>query len=940
VNSAIYIDEVLYFFATDATSGRELWRSDGTTAGTFRIKDIAPGAGGSGGTFLMDISGTLFFGASDGTNGAELWKSDGTEAGTVLVKDIAVGTASSNIANVANVGGVLFFTANDGTHGTELWKSDGTETGTALVRDIRSGTTSSTLRDLTVWDDLLIFTVDDGIHGRELWRSDGTESGTALVRDIYPGNGGSEPGNLLALEETLFFSARNDTNGWELWRSDGTEAGTVQVKDINPGAPNSSPSYLTNVGGTLFFLAIDEHFHVDTLWKSDGTEAGTVQVKDVEVRTTDNYGGKGVLTNAGGTLYFTTLHQPNGFELWKSDGTEEGTVLVRDFPTGPSRLSPSYQTNIGETLLFVVDDATGSDSLWMSDGTEAGTTRLESVPANFTIWSPRPFAVDSGLFFSADDGIHGRELWKVSIFPEVDAGGPYAPSEGESLLLDASASTHAGGGELVFTWDLDGDGEFDDANGATVTWEWSELVARGYTDGPDSFTVRVRADAGFGAVSESDLIPVTLLNAPPVASASAPYVARTGELLTFVFGAIDAASDDQAAGFTFDIDWDGDGTFDEQVIGLSGATANHTYAAAGSYQVGVRATDKDGGTSEIAAHTVHVYRLAQVGANVEWEGSAGDDVVSFHETGANTVEVRTLQVGGFATSVVETFNGVTGRVIGKGHAGRDLLNAGALTSIAATLEGGRHNDTLIGGAADDTLRGEYLGATGDGAEGNDSISGGAGNDLIEGDGLEGGSDTIHGGSGHDTILGDGGDGTEGRADTIYGDDGDDQIFGHHGNDLLDGGNDNDTITGGDGAEANDILVGGQGNDSLSGGAGKDVLIGGLGLDTLHGEADEDLLLADQTIFDLNAAALLAIQAEWTSESSYADRVAHLTGTAGGLNSGVFLQPGTTVYDDEAVDNLTGGASELDWFVYSFFEDLVSDQQQGEEETDTQGFLLL
>ena len=136
---------------------------------------------------LTNVNGTLFFSANDGTNGHELWKSDGTAAGTVLVKDInpapatatrepdqrqrhavlhgrrrhvrqravedrrhrrrhrarsRTSTPASRAAtprNLTNVNGTLFFTANDGTHGSELWKSDGTAAGTVLVKDINPG---------------------------------------------------------------------------------------------------------------------------------------------------------------------------------------------------------------------------------------------------------------------------------------------------------------------------------------------------------------------------------------------------------------------------------------------------------------------------------------------------------------------------------------------------------------------------------------------------------------------------------------------------------------------------------------------------------------------------------------------------------------------------------------------------------------------------------
>src|SRR6185369_2076077 len=92
----VTIGSITYFSANDGVHGQELWRSDGTDAGTYLVKDINPGSGNSSPQSLTNVNGTLFFTAYDPTNGSELWKSDGTAAGTVLVRDINPGTGDSN----------------------------------------------------------------------------------------------------------------------------------------------------------------------------------------------------------------------------------------------------------------------------------------------------------------------------------------------------------------------------------------------------------------------------------------------------------------------------------------------------------------------------------------------------------------------------------------------------------------------------------------------------------------------------------------------------------------------------------------------------------------------------------------------------------------------------------------------------------------------------
>src|SRR5262249_55718315 len=81
---------------------------------TELVKDIWPGGGGPSPAGLTNVNGTLFFVGTDGYNegahGAELWKSDGTDAGTALVKDLRPGPTGSGPSNLTNVNGTLFFT--------------------------------------------------------------------------------------------------------------------------------------------------------------------------------------------------------------------------------------------------------------------------------------------------------------------------------------------------------------------------------------------------------------------------------------------------------------------------------------------------------------------------------------------------------------------------------------------------------------------------------------------------------------------------------------------------------------------------------------------------------------------------------------------------------------------------------------------------------------
>ncbi len=488
------VNGTLYFQADDGDHGTELWKTDGTAAGTSMVKDIDPGSDTSFPIYLTNVDGTLYFAASDGTSGVELWKSDGTQAGTVRVKDIAPGSSSSYPSNLVNVDGTLFFNVN----GSDLWKSDGTAAGTVLVKS------NLFIGDHAVIDGIMYFATDDGINGTELWKSDGTDTGTVMVNDIQP-VGSSYPRGLVAVGETLYFSADDGVNGRELWTSDGTDAGTVMVKDINPGPYSSAiyPYRLTNVNGTLYFAANDGVNGAE-LWMSDGTEAGTVMVKDIN---TDPYSSSypEQLTNVNGTLFFTANDGANGYELWKSDGTDAGTVLVKDIGAGPYSSYSSALTSVGGTLYFLTNPNFNGTDLWMSDGTETGTVQIQSNSNYIDSYSLT--ASHGALFYVFNDNEHGAELWTfgTNTAPtSTGIGDQTIDEDGAPIVInlgDAFSDAEQADADLVYTIESNSNPGLSasvDITGTTLT---VTPVADGF--GGSDFVVRATdpdglfADASF-----------------------------------------------------------------------------------------------------------------------------------------------------------------------------------------------------------------------------------------------------------------------------------------------------------------------------------------------------------------------------------------------------------------------------------------------------------
>jgi len=79
---------------------------------------------------------------------------------------------------------------------------------------------------------------------------------------------------------------------------------------------------------------------------------------------------------------------------------------------GAGRSSASSFTVLGNKLFFSANDGTNGNELWVTDGTEAGTMLVADINSGSGSSSPTSFApLGTELIFRVDDGTHGAELW-------------------------------------------------------------------------------------------------------------------------------------------------------------------------------------------------------------------------------------------------------------------------------------------------------------------------------------------------------------------------------------------------------------------------------------------------------------------------------------------------------------------------------------------------
>jgi ELWxxDGT repeat protein len=337
VNKLYVYNNQLLFTGIDSVHGKELWTSDGTTPGTYMLKDLVPGKQSGFDViptntydrtdrryypFTICDGGMCFVSLDSVYNHSQVWVTDGSVRGTTVLQPFNPAPSMGIMPEVGFLNGKFFLGAIETTKLYGTYVSDGTSTGSSLLVD------GTLFKDYLEYQGKLLFN-SSGV--RTFWSSDGSVQNTVVIN----GEISCSPDHLMYNNLLYFFNGRRIE---ELFSYGGTSTGLRKIVDTI-----SSPNIYY-----VLFPVLDFHLHFPVVFK--------------------------------GKFYFCGAKQ-----LWKSDGTPSGTEVFKNFDViPPFYMSPSPQALIatGNKMYFKAFDSARVE-LFETDGSSSGTRKITHAGINY-----------------------------------------------------------------------------------------------------------------------------------------------------------------------------------------------------------------------------------------------------------------------------------------------------------------------------------------------------------------------------------------------------------------------------------------------------------------------------------------------------------------------------------------------------------------------------
>ncbi len=406
-------DNRFFFRANNGNDGVEPWISDGTTSGTQQLADLRFGSDGSFPTFRGSLGAMALFNAFEDSTGSELW-SVSAFPGVPSVFDIRPGPPSSSPSWLGIVGGKVLVNASDASGEREIWWVN-SNVGPVLYVDINGAQGSSNPQALTPTGSNSALLVSrpvtpPSITGRPHRLVDDTATeilGSGNVRLTFSNGFWPVGGGWLFMA-----TAEGVADGIEPWiLLDGSDV-AQQVRDIDPGngsGYDSSGFTGDAIGSVVYFAGRTEDEGVEP-WRSDGTNAGTFRIADIAPGAADSDPVKFV--EFDGHVYFGG-QSPSGPQLWRVSGSN--AELVATLSNDPNGAAPRPWLVFDNHLIFRAETPQHGFEWWAADGSIGGVALIGDINPGPADGSPRgeAWALDDTLLWEGDNGVDGRELWKL-----------------------------------------------------------------------------------------------------------------------------------------------------------------------------------------------------------------------------------------------------------------------------------------------------------------------------------------------------------------------------------------------------------------------------------------------------------------------------------------------------------------------------------------------
>jgi ELWxxDGT repeat protein len=383
----------------ESTTGYELWMADDSPESAHLLKDATPGTGSTHPLELTKAVDLVYF--RGGSTGRELWRTDGTESGTFMVFQIVGTSQVIQPKSLKTLGNKAYFLIRNNLGETEFWTSDGTAAGTLKAAEVPATTQQFSFEAFFLGEQYIYLANNAQNQGSEWVAIDVNTAGIerlfdATSSDDYFLINNGNTGKSILNGEFFFFYLNKTTQEIELWKSDGTAFGTQKIVSLEGSAIEAASTK------QFFFFFIQRQGNIE-LWKSDGSIAGTILTKDLGLSDSQLYFTTCASTDS--TLFFKSPFSGPGAPdfPYRSDGTEQGTYPVMGAPA--SHLASSnpvgFVSGPDESVFFRANNLIYSGVWHTEPSAPYSISRLDTTSQDLYLDVATPMSLgDKVLWFS------------------------------------------------------------------------------------------------------------------------------------------------------------------------------------------------------------------------------------------------------------------------------------------------------------------------------------------------------------------------------------------------------------------------------------------------------------------------------------------------------------------------------------------------------------